>query len=51
MKQTTPFSMRLDPKLKAELQRLADAERRSLSNYLEVKLWEIVEASKRLRKG
>lgn len=40
---TVPFSMRLDPELKARLQALADRERRSLTNFLEVKLWEIVE--------
>lgn len=35
--------MRLDPELKARLQALADKERRSLTNYVESRLWEIVE--------
>lgn len=35
---TLPFSMRLPPELKAELQRLADADRRSLTNYIEIVL-------------
>lgn len=50
MNKTVPFSMRLDPKLKEELQKLADADRRTLTNFLEVKLWEIVEQSKPKRK-
>ena len=39
--------MRLDPKLKAELQKLADADRRTLTNFVETKLWEMVETQKR----
>lgn len=35
--------MRLDPALKAALQRLADGERRTLTNYVESQLWDIVE--------
>lgn len=50
MTKTAPFSLRLEPKLKEELQRLADAERRSLTNFVEVKLYEIVEGAKRGRK-
>lgn len=38
MSKTAPFSMRLSPELKAKLQRLADADRRSLTNYIEVLL-------------
>lgn len=47
MAKTDPFSMRLDPKLKAELQKLADADHRSLTNFVELKLYEIVEQAKR----
>lgn len=39
----SPFSMRLDPKLKEGLQRLADKERRTLTNFVESKLWEVLE--------
>jgi predicted transcriptional regulator len=39
-----PLSMRLDPQLKEALQRLADRDRRTLTNFIEAKLWEIVEA-------
>ena len=49
MAKTVPFSMRLDPDLKAELQKLADADRRSLTNYVEAKLWEIVGATKKAK--
>jgi predicted transcriptional regulator len=35
MIRTAPFSMRLPPDLKAELQALADRDRRSLTNYIE----------------
>ncbi len=42
MQRTTPFSMRLPPELKEELQKLADKENRSLTNYIETKLREIV---------
>lgn len=34
--------MRLPPELKEELQKLADKENRSLTNYIETKLREIV---------
>lgn len=43
MNRTLPFSMRLDPDLKAELQRLADADNRSLTNYVETVLRQHVE--------
>lgn len=32
---TLPFSMRFDPETKAALQRLAEAENRNLTNYVE----------------
>ena len=35
MNKTAPFSMRLEPDLKALLQRLANQEGRSLTNYIE----------------
>ena len=44
MKKTLPFSLRLDPELKARLQRLADADRRSLTNYVEIVLEDHVKA-------
>lgn len=37
-----PFSMRLDPALKEALQKLADEENRSLTNYIETQLRRIV---------
>lgn len=51
---TAPFSMRLEPSLKDRLQALADAERRSLTNYVEKLLVEHVDSvppAKRTRKG
>jgi predicted transcriptional regulator len=42
MKRTAPFSMRLDDELKADLQKLADAENRSLTNFVETALRRIV---------
>ena len=39
--------MRLDPELKSALQRLADADRRSLTNYIETVLVKHVEAEKK----
>lgn len=50
MAKTEPFSMRLDAKLKQDLQKLADAERRSLSNFIEMKLYEMVEAHMKRKK-
>jgi predicted transcriptional regulator len=35
---TAPFSMRLDPELKRELQKLAERDHRSLTNYIELLL-------------
>jgi predicted transcriptional regulator len=45
MTKTLPFSMRLDPELKAALQKLADKENRSLTNYVETQLRRIVAES------
>ena len=42
MNKTMPFSMRLDAELKAELQKLADADNRSLTNFIETELRRIV---------
>lgn len=36
MSKTVPMSFRMKPDLKAKLQSLADADRRSLTNYIEV---------------
>lgn len=47
---TAPFSMRLTPDLKEELQRLADADRRSLTNYIELVLEDHVAKAKGKRK-
>ena len=41
---TAPFSLRLDPDLKAVLQALADRDDRSLSNYVERILREVAQA-------
>jgi len=46
MKKTAPFSMRLEPDLKDELQKLADAENRSLTNFIETELRKLVAARK-----
>jgi predicted transcriptional regulator len=43
MMRTAPFSMRLPPDLKAKLQKLADQDRRSLTNYIEVVLLQHIE--------
>jgi hypothetical protein len=42
MSKTSPFSMRLPSDLKAELQKRADADRRSLTNFIEVILHDYV---------
>lgn len=42
MNKTLPFSMRLDPELKAALQEMADQEHRSLTNFVESQLRKIV---------
>ncbi len=38
MSKTAPFSMRLDPELKARLKRMAKKENRTLTNYIETAL-------------
>ena len=43
MQKTAPFSMRLSPELKEQLQRIANRERRSLTNLVEKVLVEFVE--------
>jgi len=50
MQKTAPFSMRLEPDLKAQLQRLAEQEYRSLTNYVETVLRKHVAEQKRPRK-
>lgn len=47
MKRTAPFSMRLDPELKDALQGLAEADHRSLTNYIENVLRQHVAAANR----
>lgn len=42
-KKTEPMSFRLDPAVKAKLQRLADREHRSLTNFIESRLYKIVD--------
>jgi len=37
-KKTAPLSLRLDPDLKAALQKRAEAENRSLTNFIETEL-------------
>jgi predicted transcriptional regulator len=46
MTRTAPFSMRLPPSLKAELQALAEREHRSLTNYIEVVLLQHIQREK-----
>lgn len=50
MKKTDPISFRVREGLKPELQELADADRRSLSSYIELALEEHVERKKRSSK-
>jgi predicted transcriptional regulator len=47
MKKTAPLSHRLPPDLKEALQRLADADSRSLTNYIELVLKRHVAAEKK----
>lgn len=47
MNKTLPFSMRLDPEIKAQLQKLAEKQNRSLTNYIETLLRQHVEAEKK----
>lgn len=51
MAKTLPLSLRLEPELKAELQRLAQADRRSLTNLVEIILEDYVAANKRKGKA
>ena len=39
--------IRLSPELKADLQKLADADKRNLSDFIRVQLMNLVEASKK----
>ena len=48
---TPVFSMRLSPELKEQLQRIANRERRSLTNLVEKVLVEFVEREKAVRKS
>ena len=50
LNRTQPFSMRFDEELKRELQKFADAENRSLTNYVETVLRNHVAERKRVRK-
>jgi len=51
MSKTVPFSMRLDPELKEQLQRLAIADGRSLTNYIERVLVKHVEGEKKSKRS
>jgi len=51
MQKTAPFSMRLSHELKEQLQRIANRERRSLTNLVEKVLVEFVEREKAVRKS
>lgn len=50
MRKTQPVSVRMKPELKEELASLAEADRRSLSLYIEMVLEAHVEALKKKRK-
>ena len=43
-------NIRLEQNTKDELQKLADADKRTLSDYIRIKLEEFVEASKKKKK-
>jgi predicted transcriptional regulator len=43
MAKTEPFSMRMEPDLKRRLQKLADADKRNLTNYVEIQLERIAD--------
>lgn len=47
MPKTAPFSLRLDPMLKERLQRIANKERRSLTNLVELVLEDFVKSQER----
>jgi predicted transcriptional regulator len=49
MAKTAPFSMRLEEDLKETLQHLADADNRSLTNYIETVLRQHVAETERKR--
>lgn len=51
VEKTVPLSFRLHPALKAGLQKLAEADRRSLTNYIEVLLEKHLEEKKKLKHG
>ena len=51
MAKTVPMSFRLDPDLKAKLQKLADQDRRSLTNYVEVLLEKHISAQPLAKPG
>ena len=46
----TPFSMRLEPEMKEDLQRFAQEDRRSLSNFVETELRRLVAERKQREK-
>ena len=48
---TVPLSHRLKPEVKEELQRLADAERRSLTNFIEGILLDYLEQQREGRRA
>jgi predicted transcriptional regulator len=50
MKKTAPISFRIKPELKDDLTKLAAADRRSLSAYIELALEAHVDATKKKRK-
>ncbi len=47
MSKTASFTLRMSPDLKAELQRIADEERRSLAKQIEKVLSDFVEARRK----
>ena len=47
MKKTAPLSIRITPDLKAALERLAEADKRSLASYVEIALQAHVDGAKR----
>jgi len=49
MTKTAPLSIRITPELKAEIERLAEADRRSVAAYVEIVLLEHVKAQTKPR--
>jgi len=47
MTKTAALSLRIEPELKAALERLAEADRRSLASYVEIALQDHVDRQKR----